>query len=282
MTSPFGSEAQQRWLALAASRAADLSLLEGTFLIARDEYPQLLVGEYVSLLERIAAEARAQLAPAADETDKLDVLNAVLFDQWGFSGNRDDYYDPRNSYVNEVLDRRLGIPISLAVLYLEISGRIGLEAHGVGFPGHFLVRVQILGEESRIIDPFNSGAQVQQANLKKQLADQDSAEGGAIKQFLEPASSRSILVRMLRNLKAIYLSQQDAQRSLRTCDRIVALLPGDASEYRDRALLYQELEVYHAAMEDFQHYLELAPQAADATLIRGRIAEIRSRVRPLH
>ena len=212
----------------------------------------------------------------------MDVLNAVLFDQWGFSGNRDDYYDPRNSYVNEVLDRRLGIPISLAVLYLEISGRIGLEAHGVGFPGHFLVRVQVRGEESRIIDPFNSGAQVQQANLKKQLADQDSAEGGAIKQFLEPASSRSILVRMLRNLKAIYLSRQDPQRALRTCDRIVALMPRHAREYRDRGLLYQALEVHHAALEDLQRYLELAPAAADAGAIHDRVIELHSRAQRLH
>ncbi len=286
MTMAAGSDsgATRLWQALGAMADSDLPLLEGAFLIARDEYPRLSVPEYSARLQRFAAAAREALADDAEPPRQVRVLNRVLFDEAGLRGSEDDYYDPRNSYLNEVLDRRLGIPISLSVIYVEVARRAGLEAHGIGFPGHFLVRVGP-ARSGLIVDPFHRGVILEAAQLSAQLTAADQSSGrdkDQLEHLLSPAGSRSILVRMLRNLKAIYLARRDAPRALRTTDRIVALLPQYAPEYRDRGELYHQLDVPHAALADFRRYLELAPEADDAAGIRERIDILQDQAGRLH
>lgn len=276
--------ATRLWQALGAMADSDLPLLEGAFLIARDEYPGLSVPDYSARLQRFAAVASEALADAADAAQQVHALNRVLFDEAGLRGAEDDYYDPRNSYLNEVLDRRLGIPISLSVIYVEVARRAGLEAHGIGFPGHFLVRVGP-ARSGLIVDPFHRGVTLEAARLSAQLAAVDPGAGrnpGNLEHLLSPAGSRSILVRMLRNLKAIYLARRDPPRALRTTDRILTLLPHHAPEFRDRGLLYQQLDVPHAALADFRRYLELAPGADDAAGIQARIDALQAQAGRLH
>ncbi len=271
------------WQALANSLDADLPLLEGAFLIARDEYPSLPVPEYLAVLDRIAAAASERLTGISDGSRQRLGLNEVLFDEWGFEGDTESYYDPRNSYLNEVLDRRRGIPITLSVIYLEMARRSGIQADGLGFPGHFLVRLG--GRDGLVVDPFNAGSRIDPNALGTRLEARHSGaevDAATLRRWLKPVSSRAILVRMLRNLKAIYLAREDAQRALRTSDRIVTLLPRYAPEYRDRGLIYQALEVPHAALADFRRYLELLPQAEDADAIRDRIDGLGSGEQRLH
>jgi regulator of sirC expression with transglutaminase-like and TPR domain len=262
---------------------ARIELARCCLLIAEDAYPGLDVEHYLAELERLALRLRAKLPQTADAEERVMALNQFLFDELGYRGNVDEYYDPRNSYLNEVMERRTGIPITLAIVYLELGRRIGLPLEGVSFPGHFLVRLR-LRSGTLILDPFGGGAPQSESELYerlKRVIPQGSTGGVPVgelplDQFLEPATHRQILARVLRNLKAIYRDSDKPERLLEVLNRILALNPRASAELRDRGLLYQRMEAYKAAFRDLSEYLEREPDAPEFDEIRARVMDLRT------
>ena len=255
----------------------DFGLAEACLLIAQDAYPDLDVAHYLARIDALAATVRSRVAGDAFAQQKVVALNRHLFTELGFSGNARDYYDPRNSYLNEVLDRRTGIPITLSVLYMEIGRRLGLRLQGVSFPGHFLVKLRVSGGQL-VLDPFCGGEAQSEADLRARLAQvlpQREAQTLPLAQFLQAASSRQILARLLRNLKGIYLQSEEAQNMLEVMQRMVMVAPHAAEEVRDRGLAYYRMDCFRAALADLQDYLERRPDAPDAAEIRDKAAALR-------
>jgi len=258
-----------------------IDLARACLLIAEDAYPALDVEGYAGEIERFARRLRARLAVGAGEEERVLALNEFLFDDLGFSGNTEDYYDPRNSYLNEVLDRRTGIPITLAVLYMEIGRMIGLRLEGVSFPGHFLVRLRV-GSGTLVLDPFSGGVPQSEKDLRERLKRviPRAAAGGVpvaklpLDQFLEPATKRQILARVLRNLKGIYREADKPERQLEVLNRMILVAPESAIELRDRGLVYQRLECWRPALNDLRDYLERAPEAIDTEEMRAKVMEL--------
>jgi regulator of sirC expression with transglutaminase-like and TPR domain len=254
----------------------DLNLAEAALLIVADDYPGMDVGRYLRHIDKLGAELRDRLPPDATFEDTVVALNEFLFDEQGFSGNTDDYYDPRNSFLNEVLDRKLGIPITLSILYMEVGRRLGLRLQGVSFPGHFLVKLRVNGGQL-VLDPFCGGEAQSEANLRARLAlvlPQREADTLRLAQFLQAATPRQILARLLRNLKGIYLQLEEAQNALEVMQRMVMVAPHAAEEVRDRGLAYYRLDCFRAALADLQDYLARRPDAPDANEIRSKTAAL--------
>ena len=267
---------------------AGIDLARACLQIAEDAYPGLDVEGYVDEIERFAKRLRARIAIGAGLEDRVIALNEFLFADLGFSGNTDDYYDPRNSYLNEVIDRRKGIPITLAVLYLEIGRRIELPLQGVSFPGHFLVRLPLRGG-TLVLDPFAGGAPQSADDLRERLqrviprALGVGEPGGVavadlpLEQFLEAASNRQILARLLRNLKGVYRERDKPERLLEVLNRMIIVAPEAAGERRDRGYVYHRLECWRPALQDLADYLEREPEAADQEEVRARVVELSRR-----
>jgi regulator of sirC expression with transglutaminase-like and TPR domain len=266
---------------LLARDEAEIDLARACLLIAADAYPGLDVDGYLGEIERLAARLRGRLPPGGGAEERVLALNQFLFDDLGYSGNAGDYYDPRNSFLNEVLERRTGIPITLSVLYLEIGRRIGLELEGVSFPGHFLVRLRLRGA-MLVLDPFSGGEALSESDLRERLQRviPESAAGGVpvdalpLDPFLEPAGKRQILARLLRNLKGIYRDADKPQRLLEVLNRMLAVAPEAHGELRERGLLYQRMECYRAALKDLQDYSALEPEAPDIDDVRAKLVEL--------
>lgn len=244
--------------------------------LANDAYPDLEPGVYLSWLDA-TAEA---IADAADLgmplPERLAMLDRQLFEVEGFRGNRDDYFDPRNSFLNDVIERRTGIPITLSVVYLEVGWRLGLPLVPVSFPAHFLVAST--GARRVFIDPFDRGARVAPADLVTRLVPIAGGREQA-RRFLPrataPVSRREVAMRILRNLRQIYAERQDLDRLLVVSNRMVALDPDDAAALRERGHVLARLECYQAAWHDYRHYLRLAPFAEDAADIQARVERLR-------
>lgn len=249
--------------------------------IALPDYPDLDIAACLAEFDRLAVEVVRRSGAEADARRSLAALNHVLFTEHGYRGNREDYFDPKNSFLNEVLKRKTGIPISLSVLYMQVAERAGLELAGVGFPGHFLVK-HLTGTEEIVIDPFRSGEVRSRADLERMLREIYGEKVGFDPEFLEPVSKKQIVKRMLGNLRAIYLKNNDPVKALQTLDRLIILDPAAASEVRDRGLLYLRLECFTQAREDLQTYLRLAPGADDASAIRERVIGLGRQVTILH
>jgi regulator of sirC expression with transglutaminase-like and TPR domain len=249
--------------------------------LAAVDYPDLDIDVYLARIDGLAAEAQARLGSEADVYRTIAVLNDVLFRQHGFRGNRDDYFDPRNSFLNEVLDRRTGIPISLCVLYMEVAQKIALPLQGVGFPGHFLIKYRSVNEEI-VIDPFNQGEIRSRKHLQTMLNRLFGDRVSFDPEFLAATSKKQILRRMLNNLQLIYLRENDLIKGLSIVERLLVLDPTSAVGIRDRGIIYSRLECFKQALEDLQTYLSLAPQAADADAIRGQITGLMRQVAQIH
>jgi regulator of sirC expression with transglutaminase-like and TPR domain len=259
----------------------DLSLLEGALAIASAEYPALNIDSYRSQLDIWADELRERLSEGASAEERLRALNNYLFEELGFSGNIDDYYDPRNSYLNEVLDRKLGIPITLSVIYMEIGNRIGLPLEGVSFPGHFLVKLPVDGG-AVVLDPFNRGISLGEDDLLNLVERMFDTEVDEIAPLLATASKRDILVRMLRNLKAIHQHAERYEKALNAVNMLLTIEPGLNDEYRDRGLLLLQLECHRAARDDIERYLAANPDAEDADRLREMVVELARSETHLH
>ena len=250
-----------------------LDLARAALAVAHEEYPALDEAAYLRKLDEIAEQVMRLLPPGALPERRVGRLNLVLFRELGFRGNDADYYDPRNSFLNEVLDRRVGIPITLSVVYLEVARRCGLAAQGVNFPGHFLCKVP-LDEGELIVDPFNRGRLLGKDDLQK-LLESTSRDARLSARHLRPASGRDIVTRMLHNLRSVYLERHDVPRALSAVERMLVLAPSDTRTLRERAQLYEKLGGSSAAAADLLRVLELEPGAKDAQALRARVVRLR-------
>jgi len=254
------------------------SLAEACLLIAEDRYPELDIAACVAKLDAMAATVRGRLAADALAEQKVAALNFHLFGELRFCGNADAYYDPRNSYLNEVLERRTGIPITLSIVYLEVGRRLGLQLQGVSFPGHFLVKLR-LKQGSLVLDPFAGGEPCSETGLRARLGQALPADRQAkpeLDRYLEPATPREIVARVLRNLKGIYLKNAKLERALAVMHRMLLVVPESAEELRDRGLVHAELECFRPALADLQSYLRRRPDAPDASDIHAKVVELRA------
>ena len=270
----MATEPLQRFRDAVAPERAKIDLAEAALLCAQDTYPDLDIRSQLDSIEALADKLRKRLPADFSVTHRLVALNNYLFGELGFSGNADEYYDPRNSFLNDVLVRKTGIPITLSILYLEIGQRLGLKLKGVSFPGHFLVKVRVSGGEL-VLDPFAGGRSLSEEELRERLAqftDPDTAKELPLEDFLEPATPRQILARLLRNLKAIYLDAKEFDKALGVMNRLVILLPDVPEERRDRGLMFARLECPRAAQEDLSHYAAQRPHADDAEKIAAELA----------
>lgn len=264
------------WNSLAKLGDDELPLLDTALLIARDEYPDLDAAGYTAQVDTYAEALRPQLEGDADLPARLTAINRYLFEELGFAGNNLQYDDPRNSYLNEVVDRKLGIPISLAVIQIEVTRRLGMPLDGVSFPGHFLVRLPV-DDGILVLDPFNKGRPVSAEELRERASPHlggQAPDDQQLLQILAPASHRAILMRMLRNLKGLYLEQRDWERVARSADRLLKLSPGTAEAVRDRGLAYRELGYAKGAREDLARYLQMLPEAEDGDSVRAALVDL--------
>lgn len=250
----------------AAQPDGDLSLLEGALWIAKDAYPDLDWASQRRRLDELAVPlVRAELEGIAAPAQAV-ALAAYLSSDCGFRGNSEDYYAPENSFINRVLERRLGIPISLAVVYIEVARRAGVEASGVGFPGHFLVRIQD-ADNHIIVDPFSNRI-LDRSELERLCNIATHGRQSLSDEMLQPAPTRNVIARMLLNLRSVYATRADRRRLLVVLDRLVDLLPLAVEHRRDRGLLCAELGAPLAALADIDAYLGALPHAADSVELR--------------
>ena len=264
------------WNALAGLGDDELPLLDTALLIARDEYPDLDARAITAQVETYAATLRPRVDGDVDLPSRLTAINRYLFEEIGFAANVDQYDDPRNSYLNEVVDRKLGIPISLAVVQMEVTRRLGMPLDGISFPGHFLVRLPVEGG-LLVLDPYHRGRSVDADELRERASPHlggRAPDDQQLLQILAPATHRMILMRMLRNLKGLYVESGDWERVARSADRLLKLSPDTAEAVRDRGLAYRELGHEKGAREDLARYLQLLPEADDADAVRVALIEL--------
>ena len=271
------------YFAMLVADEASLSLVEAAASIAQDEYPQFDVQAVLAEIDMLAAKLKRRLPADAVPLQQLRVLNRFFFQELGFAGNVNNYYDPCNSYLHVVLGSRRGIPITLAVLYVELAQQIGLDAQGVAFPGHFLIKLRLNQGQRKgevLIDPF-TGRSLSRDDLGEMLLPYRRSHGlldedeMPLALFLQSASPRDVLARMLRNLKEIHRSNEDWASLMAVQQRLVVLLPRDWEERRDRGLTYAELGHAGEAAHDLENYLEHRPAADDHLAIAERLAELR-------
>ncbi|MGH7575387.1 MAG: SirB1 family protein [Longimicrobiales bacterium] len=251
----------------------ELDLARAALLIAAEEYPQLVPELYLRRLDILAERVKDRLADETAELVVLDELSRVLFQEEGFRGNVEAFFEPRNSFLNDVLDRRLGIPLTLSIVFLEVGWRLGLPLEGVNFPGHFLVRYQGVGMRL-LVDPYQRG-EIRFEDQAPELLDRVYGGNVALKpDYLRAASRRDILVRLLSNLKGIYMNTRDEARALAAVERILLIRPTAIEEIRDRGMLLARAGRVDEALLDLERYLGEAPGAPDAEGVKTLIAEL--------
>ena len=254
-------------------------LLEAAASLAQDEYPELDIQQVLGDVDQLLARVKRRVPADAPPLQRLRTLNQFFFRERSFGGNVNDYYDADNSYLNAVLRTRRGIPISLGVLWMELAQGMGLHARGVGFPGHFMVKVN-LPRGQVVIDPFN-GQSLSREELAERL-EPYKRRSGLVDEFdvplglyLQASPPREIIARMLRNLKEIHRSQQDWTRLVAVLDRLIILLPQAWPEYRDRGLAWASMGESARAVPDLEIYLAQANDALDLDSIAERVAQLR-------
>ena len=245
---------------------AEIDLGETALLFAAAEYPDLDLAHEAGLFDSLARAASRGSINGDSPLGAANALSRFLFDDLGFSGNQQDYYDPRNSYVNEVLKRRLGIPITLSLVYMEVGRRVGVPMEGVGLPGHFLMRHA--EEPGLFVDAFHGGLLLSREECVQRFRDLTHPDEPWSDQYLVPIGKRDMLTRMLRNLKVAHLRRKDNERALFTVTMLIRLRPDLAEERRDRGVVQSRLGRYAEAIEDLRGYLDQAPASADAEAVR--------------
>ncbi|HLJ90699.1 MAG TPA: transglutaminase-like domain-containing protein [Candidatus Angelobacter sp.] len=240
-----------------------IDLLRAALAIARVEYPSLDSEVYVRRLQALAARVGAKIKEPGDPAQSIAALNEVLFEEEQFRGNLADYYNPQNSFLSDVLDRRLGIPITLALVYMEVARRVGFPLFGVGMPSHFMVKHYDIGGSPILIDVFEHGAIVSEQDCQRRL---DAIYSGQLllrPEFLAPVTRRQMLTRMLNNLKMIYLTQRNFRKALQVANLLLAIYPRSPEDVKQRAVLRYNLDDYSGALADFEDYLKMSPEAPD-------------------
>lgn len=239
------------------------------------EYPDLDIPSYLARLDALAARVSSNLRPNPGARETISLLNRVLFEEEGLRGNRDDYYDPRNSFLNDVLDRKLGIPITLSLIYMEVARRIGFPVAGTAMPGHFLLKHYDMLSGEIIIDAYNRGRVLSVDDCRERINEIYRGEMEFQPEFLQPATNREILTRMLNNLRQIYFTKRDFRKGLIVLDLLLAIPPRSPEMLRERALVRLNLDQYVGAAQDLATYLKLQPQAADAEDVKETLDMVR-------
>ena len=267
--------ARRRFEEIAGRPDPQLDLVEASLVIALEEHPALDIGRHLIAVESWSDAVRGRLEGSRDVERIVETINRLLFEEEGFHGENDDYYDPRSALLSEVLERHAGLPITLSILYIELSRRAGVEATGVSLPGRFLVKFSgAFGVV--VVDPFDGGRVLSTIELQKIL---DDMYGGGVKlreHHLRSFSPKEILARELAQLKAAYMAQHDLARAAASIDRLLILDARDAYEVRDRAALAMQLHTYQQAIELFERYLALMPVSDDRSRVREQIAYLRA------
>lgn len=252
-----------------------IELSRAALTFARIEYPDLKIESYLQQIEQMATRVEARIPEKGDAAQSIAALNEVLFFEDMFRGNTVDYYNPRNSFLNDVLDRRLGIPITLALVYMEVGRRVGFPLFGVGMPGHFLLKHYEVSGRSLLIDAFDRGLVLSEEDCQKKLNDIYSGQLLLRPEFLMPVTRRQMLTRMLNNLKGIYLEQRSFRRALPVVDLILVIYPRSPEDVKQRAVLRYNLDDYKGALEDFEEYVKMSPDASDTEEIRQTTLSLR-------
>jgi regulator of sirC expression with transglutaminase-like and TPR domain len=256
-----------------------LNLLEAAASIALDDEPGLDVQAVLAEVDTLAERLRRRLPEDAAPSHRLRALNRYFHQELGFAGNVNNYYERGNSYVHRVLATRRGIPIALAVIYMEIAGQIGLQARGISFPGHFLIKLH-LPQGEVVLDPF-TGQSLSRESLEEALVPYRDADGvPPLEHFLQSATPRQVLARMLRNLKEVHRAGEDWPRLLAVQQRLLLLLPDDAQELRERSRVLEALGHWSGAAADLEHYLALVPAASDRGAVLALLRELRAKGEP--
>jgi regulator of sirC expression with transglutaminase-like and TPR domain len=260
----------------------EIDLAEGALLIAAQAYPGLVIEEWMARLDDLGARAAERMPVGADWSTKLSILNRFLFREEGYCGSEAETFDPRDSFLNEVLTRKSGIPISLSLVFMEVGRRAGLNIQGVSFPGHFLVKMEVPGGEV-VIDPYNGGIPLTVEQLEARLADIfPEPPRPKLADCLMTAGNKAILARMLRNLKTWYLHQSDWMRALNALDMMLLLEPGSMEELRERGEVYWQLECFRAAHADLERFLLHAPDTEEMGELREKVMVLQKLKGNLH
>ncbi|WP_041237747.1 SirB1 family protein [Gloeothece citriformis] len=250
-----------------------INLAKACLLIASQEYPTLDLEEYLNALDTMGQEIEERLPASSYPLKIIQTINDYLFKDLGFKGNTTDYYDPRNSFLNDVIDRRIGIPITLSVVYLELAKRLNFPMVGIGMPGHFMIRPDF--EEAGIfVDVFNRGEILFEQDCEQRLQQVYQQPVKLEPHFLDAVTNQQILGRILTNLKYIYLNRQEFSKTLKTIEQILLIFPNHPLELRDKGLIYYQLGQWEKASQDLKIYLALLPDAQDATVIRQLLQQI--------
>ncbi len=277
-------EARRRFASLVAQPSARIDVGHAALLIAKEEEPYFSVAHYLTLLDEFGAEARGWLAERQSETlSSVEAFNSFMFERLGFAGNNENYYDPRNSLLSQVIDRRTGIPITLSIVYMEVGRRAGLRVEPVGLPGHFIVRASEAEDSpnAMLVDPFNCRT-IDMEDCQTQL---DTIYGGQVAlaaEHLRPVTTKEILTRVLRNLEAVYLQAKLYRQTLAVAERIMLLTPHSVGERRTRAVALSALNRLPEAIRELEAYLQLAPADAETARIREQVNALRARLAGLN
>lgn len=272
------SPARQKFWHISRLTEAELTteqLVEGSLAIAWEEHSRIDLGYYRDILNQMGAELKSRIQDIAYPLKVIKEINNYLFSELKFRGNESDYYNPHNSFLTDVLERRAGIPITLSTIYMALGDRIGFPLEGVSLPGHFIIRPQI-SNVAVFIDPFAGGEILFAEDCAVRLS---QVYGQNIKleaEYLQPVGTRRILERMLMNLKMIYLRQGQFDKALAAVERVLMLYPHNFTQLRDRGLLCYQLERYTEALFDLENYLNEIPSAEDAGLISKLVMEIKA------
>ncbi|MBI1909635.1 MAG: transglutaminase family protein [Deltaproteobacteria bacterium] len=259
----------------------EIELAEAALLVAKEQYPDLDVSSYLTKLDEMGERARLRVGQVVGGRQIIEGLNNYLFKEEGFHGNVEDYYSPTNSFLNDVLDHRTGIPITLSVIYIETGRRAGIPLQGVAFPGHFLVKYSNEGEEI-VLDPFHQGRILSEKDCSEQLRRMFGEKLRFDKKLFRAATKKEVLTRMLTNLKAIYTTRKDFEKALRMISHIVSLNPKASQEIKERGILYTQIGCYQQAIEDFKNYLVCEPGAVDREIIEQYMRELSAKVPSVH
>lgn len=251
---------------------SDIELDTASLLIAKEEYPELNVGDYLDRLNSMSEEIKSRLSADYSPSEAIQSMNDYLFAKQGFSGNQENYYDPKNSYLSDVLDRKTGIPITLSIIYMEIGRRLGLQLHGLGMPGHLIIGYRF-EDELKLLDPFNAGASLTMQQCQERV--KAMTNGGPFRsEFLRPMENRQIIWRMLNNLKGIYVRASDFKKAVSIIDRMMLITPKSATLMRDRGVIKYRMEALTGAVDDLEQYLKISPNAWDAAEVKQLIGAI--------
>jgi regulator of sirC expression with transglutaminase-like and TPR domain len=274
MAKHFTENARARFIEIVSRNEEGVNLAEAALLIAAEEYPRLDIARYLEKLENFGARARERAANLTTAPELITALNVTLFTELGFQGNRENYYDPRNSFLNEVIDRRTGIPITLSVVYIEVARQIGFTVEGVGLPGHF-VAGHFTPSTEYFIDVFNDGRLLSENACADLVAGMSQGKVKFESAHLDPVTKKQILTRMLSNLLAIYSASQDYRRAVAAIERILLIMPNSLSHIREYGLLLAQAGSTNQAIEQLERYLTVHREAENDEVVTAALVKLK-------